>query len=615
MFEEVRICGLGSIDETVLELHPGLTVLSGETGAGKSSIVRAFALLAGARGDPGQVRSGRSAAAVEARLTVDPGGPVAASVRELGGELEGSSLLVARTVSADGRSRAFVGGRAVPVSRLAELVTGLVALHGQSSQLQLRHAGAQRAMLDRFAGAPVWDPLEQYHAAREQWLDARRQQEVLRCAEAEHVREVELLRLGLAEVERVSPIQGEDVDLDRELSRLGAADELRAASESARTALAGGDDAAGADAGALSGLVSAARSLDAAVARDPELGALASRVHEVCVLAGEVATDLGSYAEGVDDDPQRLALTQDRRAELNRLCRPHGTGVDGVLRWAADAERRLVELDGDGARGGELAAAEQAAADEMRWLAAELTAARGRAAQALARQVTDELAALSMPSARLQVSLTSQPDGDAATLGADGADEVELLFSAGDGMPLRPLARAASGGELSRVVLALEVVLAAGLGPQSMVFDEVDAGIGGEAALEVGRRLARLAMSRQVICVTHLAQVAAFADRHLLVAKAGRGDWVHSAVAALGELPRLRELSRMLGGVADSELAQGHAGELLATAASARACTPEPSCGGPAVKRPPNRRRATNRQGPPAPRSAVARAAAATDAA
>jgi DNA repair protein RecN (Recombination protein N) len=585
MFDELRICALGSIDEAVLQLHAGLTVLSGETGAGKSSIVRAFGLLAGGRADAGQVRSGRSAAAVEARLTLDPAGPVAARVREAGGELEGSCLIVARTVSADGRSRAFVGGRSVPVGVLAEVVGGLLALHGQSSQLQLRQPGAQRAALDRFAGEPVAKPLRAFHAARERWQVARRELLQMRAEASERAREIELLRLGLADVERVAPLAGEDVNLERELGRLSAVDELRCASETARVHLTGDENARSDDGGALAALGSAARALDAAASSDPELAALASRVHEVSMLAGEAAADLASYAAGVDDDPQRLAAAQERRAELSRLCRPHATGVDGVLQWAVDAERRLAALDPGGQRCAELEAAQLAAAREMVSLAGELSGARRSAAKTLQRRISAELAALSMSTARLEVKLlpyAAAPESSvgfneaAERLGVDGGDEVELLFAAGDGMALRPLARAASGGELSRVVLALEVVLAAGLGPTSMVFDEVDAGIGGEAALEVGRRLAVLGRSRQVICVTHLPQVAAFADRHLLVAKSGRGAGVHSGVSALDQPQRVRELSRMLAGVADSELARGHAAELLASAsvATLRSVTP-----------------------------------------
>jgi DNA repair protein RecN (Recombination protein N) len=595
MFDELRICALGSVDEAVLELHAGLTVLSGETGAGKSSIVRAFGLLAGGRADASQVRSGRASAAVEGRLTVDPESIIASRVREVGGELEGSCLIVARTVSADGRSRAFVGGRSVPVGLLAEVVGGLLALHGQSSQLQLRQPGAQRLALDRFAGPAVLEPLQAFRATRERWQSARRELQQLKVAAKEQAREIELLRLGLADVERVAPLPGEELELDRELARLSAVDELRWASETARVHLTGDENVRTDDGGALAALGLAARTLDAAAGNDPELEALARRVHEVSVLAGEVAADLASYAAGVDDDPQRLAAAQERRAELSRLCRPHATGVDGVLVWAAEAASRLEALDPGGERCAQLEVRESQAAEQMLTLAKQLSVARTLAAKRLQCRISAELTALSMSSARLEVALSPFESGQgtasesAARLGVDGGDEVELLFAAGDGMALRPLARAASGGELSRVVLALEVVLAAGLGPTSMVFDEVDAGIGGEAALEVGRRLAVLGQTRQVICVTHLPQVAAFADRHLLVAKSGRGATVHSGVIALDQPQRIRELSRMLAGVADSELARGHAAELLASCtgvAPAGALVPAKGAGPPRARSP-----------------------------
>jgi DNA repair protein RecN (Recombination protein N) len=619
MFDEIRICGLGSIAEAVLEVHPGLTVLSGETGAGKSSVVRAFGLLAGGRADVTHIRSGCASAAVEARLSVAPDDPLASRVVELGGEMEGDALLITRTVTSDGRSRAFIGGRAVPVGVLAELVGGLLALHGQSSQLQLRAPGAQRALLDRFAGPPVLAPLEAYRAARERFLQARRERAELAAQEGDRAREVELLRLGLDEIERVSPVEHEDESLDRELSRLSAADELRSASETARVALEGGFESPSDDGGAVAALAFAARALDAASGSDPELAGLTVRAREVCVTAGELARELASYAAAVDDDPLRLAAAQERRAELTRLCRPHGTDVEGVLRWSQEAADRLLELDGGGERSAALAAEELAGAREMVRLAGELGVARRSAAAELARRVTRELAALSMTAARFAVTVDARsvPQGRAVhlddaevgavapALGADGDDEVEFLFTPGAGSAARPLAKSASGGELSRVVLALEVVLASGFGPRSMIFDEVDAGIGGEAALEVGRRLAALGRLRQVICVTHLPQVAAFADRHLLVAKGGRRA-AASSVQTLAPSERVHELSRMLAGVADSELAHGHAAELLAAAAAASDAPAEVS---PLAPR--SRRRAAGSRAPARkPRAASSRAAA-----
>ncbi len=575
MFEEVRICGLGSIDEAVLELHPRLTVLSGETGAGKSSVIKAFGLLAGGRGDPGAVRAGHSCAAVEARLQAPPGSALAERAAELGGVVEHGSVLITRTVSVDGRSRAYVGGRAVPVGVLAELVGGVLALHGQSGQLRLKHTAAQRAALDRFVGPPVLAPLESYRRTRAEWLEVRTSRELLQSREAESAREVEMLRLGLADVERVAPLPAEDVELDRELVRLGAADELRCAGDAARTAMVGSDaSVAGCDdGGALAGLVQAARALDAAAAADPELGSLALRAHEVCMLTTELVGDLCSYVDGVESDGPRLEAAQARRAELNRLCRPHNTDVDGVLRWAAEAGLRLLDLDGGGERAAELAAAELRLGEQMLAHAREVSEARRDGAGRLAARVTGELDALSMPSAVFDVVVTA-----AAESGPDGADDVEYLFSAGTGVALRPLSRAASGGELSRIVLALEVVLAGGSDAQAMVFDEVDAGVGGEAASEIGRRLARLAEHAQVVCVTHLSQVAAFADQHLLVRKLQEGSTgvQHSTVRLLERPERVRELSRMLGGVAESRLAQGHADELLTCADEAKQAKPVP---------------------------------------
>jgi DNA repair protein RecN (Recombination protein N) len=503
----------------------------------------------------------------------------------------------------------------VPVGVLAELVGGLLALHGQSSQLQLRAPGAQRALLDRFAGPAVLEPLEAYRAARDRWAQARRQQAELRQQEGERAREVELLRLGLADVERVSPLEHEDQSLDVELSRLSAADELRSASETARVALEGGFETPSDDGGAVAALAFAARALHAASTSDPELAGLSVRAQEVCVTAGELARELASYAAAVDDDPLRLAAAQERRAELSRLCRPHGTDVDGVLRWSAQAAGRLLELDGGGERSAALAAEELTAARELLRLAGVLAAGRRSAAVELARRVTRELAALSMTAARFAVTVQARSSGppldedasDAAVrvaaegLGSDGDDDVEFRFTPGAGVAARPLAKSASGGELSRVVLALEVVLASGLGPRSMVFDEVDAGIGGEAAVEVGRRLAALGGHRQVICVTHLPQVAAFADRHLLVAKGGRGAGASSKIQSLAQPERVHELSRMLAGVADSELAHGHAAELLAAASAAGESSAEVSALAPrsrrraAASRTPARKRTSER--------------------
>ncbi len=358
---------------------------------------------------------------------------------------------------------------------------------------------------------------------------------------------------------------GEDGDLAAEVGRLAHADTLRAAAEAAHVALAGDpNDAEAVDA---TGLVGAARNaLQPAAGHDPALDDLAARLSEVSYVLADVAADLGSYAAAVDADPARLEHAQARQAALATLTRKYADDIPGVLAWAAAASERLAELDGDDDTLDALAAERGGLRDRLAGLAHELTAARTVAGERLATAVTAELVALAMPDARLTVAVSPEE-----AYGPTGADTVELLLTPHPGAPPRPVARAASGGELSRVMLALEVVLAGCDPVPTMVFDEVDAGVGGRAAVEVGRRLARLAKDHQVLVVTHLPQVAAFADRHVHVAKSADGGVTASGITTLDDAGRVRELSRMLAGLEDSDHALGHAEELLAVAASAKA--------------------------------------------
>jgi DNA repair protein RecN (Recombination protein N) len=579
MLEEMRISGLGVIGEAVLELAAGLTVVSGETGAGKTMIVQGLTLLTGGRAERGLVPpTGR--AFVEGRLVVDPGGEAAKRATEAGADLDDGALLVARTVTPEGRSRAHVGGRSVPASVLADITDGLIAVHGQSEALRLRRPGEQRAALDRFAGAALAEPLARYAAGFAELGRLSAELAELTDRARERGQEAELLRLGLAEVERVAPQPGEDVSLAADLSRLEHAEALVGAALGAHGALVldpAASDAPGA-AGAVD-LVSAARRALAGASRlDPELAALGARLDEAGLLLADVAADLASYAAGVESDPLLLASAQDRKAQLAGLARAHDTDLDGVLAWAELAGRRLLELDSDGDRVGGLAARRDRLLAELGELAGRMSDARGAAADVFGAAVAAELAGLAMPRARVQAVVAQRettgglPVGDRLlAYGPTGVDEVELLLVPHPGAVARPLQKGASGGELSRVMLAVEVVLAAGATTSTLVFDEVDAGVGGRAAVEVGRRLARLARTHQVICITHLPQVAAFADRHLVVTKSDDGSVTRSNVVTLDGPGRVRELSRMLAGLDESELARGHAEELLAAAAQAKA--------------------------------------------
>jgi DNA repair protein RecN (Recombination protein N) len=582
VLEEMRIRGLGVIDDAVLELSSGFTVVTGETGAGKTMVVQGLSLLFGGRADAGRVRPGADRALVEGRLGLAVDSPALTRALDAGAELDDGALLLTRAVGADGRSRAHLGGRSVPVGVLAELSASVLALHGQSDQQRLLHPGEQRSALDRYAGEPVLGLRARFGALWARWRDVRATLAELREAAAERSREAELLRLGLAEVEAVAPQRGEDAELRAEVERLANADDLRGAAALAQSALTG-DEAGEVD--ALQLLTTARRALDAAAGHDPELAALAARLAEAGHLLVDAAGDLASYVASVDADPLRLAAAQERLATLTALVRRHGADdVDAVLRWSEQAAQRLADLDGTDDRIAALEQEDGRLEGELGALALELSAARRQAAERFAAAVTAELADLAMPHAHVvaQVRQRDAVDGLAVAerrlaAGPDGVDDVELQLVPHPGAPPRALHKGASGGELSRVMLAVEVVFAGSDPVPLLVFDEVDAGVGGRAAVEVGRRLARLAADHQVVVVTHLPQVAAFADRHLVVVKGtdgpSAGSVTRSGVVALDDEGRVAELSRMLAGL-DSETARAHAEELLAAAGRSRSAAP-----------------------------------------
>ena len=572
----MRIRGLGVNEDAVQQLGPGLTVVTGETGAGKTMVVQGLHLLFGGRSDAGRVRPGAERALVEGRLVLPAGHAALDRAADAGAELDDDALLVSRSVGADGRSRAHLGGRSVPVGVLGELAEHVIAVHGQSDQQRLLKPAQQRTALDRFAGPPVLALRERFATGWAQWRDVRATLEQLRGEAAERVREAELLRLGLAEVEAAAPQPGEGAALVAEVERLANADDLRAAAAIAQVALTG-DETAPESGDALQLVVAARRALQAAAGHDAELAGLEARLKEAGHLLTDVAGELASYLASVDADPVRLSVAQDRIAVLTALVRRHGAqDVDAVLAWSVTAADRLLELDGVDDRIAALEQQDAALEQALGQLAAELTTARTSAALRFGTSVSAELTALAMPHAEVTAQVSQRETAEGLPVGGrtlaatiDGVDEVEVLLVPHPGAPARALQKGASGGELSRVMLAVEVVFAGTDPVPLMVFDEVDAGVGGRAAVEVGRRLARLARSHQVVVVTHLPQVAAFADRHLLVVKADDGTVTRSGVVALDDAARVVELSRMLAG-ADTGLARGHAEELLEAAAADR---------------------------------------------
>lgn len=579
VLEELRITGLGVIDDTTLRLTAGMNVITGETGAGKTMVVTGLGLLFGGRADAGRVRADPGRAVVEGRLRLTGrlADEVSARISEAGAEIDDDgSVLLSRTVTIEGRSRAHVGGRSMPVSMLSDLGERVLAVHGQSDQLRLLRPAEQRGALDRFAGPELEKLLETYRESFGRWravvddLADRRRNARARSQEAD------LLKLGLDEITRVDPQPGEDDDLRAEVQRLEHAEGLRVAAALASQALAGGVEVTDEAPDATELLGAARRTLEAQAQVDPMLGELAGRIEEAATLVGDVSAELSAYLSSLDADPARLEQIYERRAELRALTRKYADDVEGVIAWAENARTRLAALDSSDELLDELEKERQRLAVQVAELAGRLTAARVEASGRFSQAVSVELAGLAMPHARVEVAVVPRPvgkdepsvtvDGAEVGVGPDGADEVELRLLAHPGAPSLPLQKGASGGELSRVMLAIEVVFAGAGGPPTLVFDEVDSGVGGQAAVEIGRRLARLARTHQVLVVTHLPQVAAFADRHLVVQKDTGGAITTSGVRIVEETERARELSRMLAGLPDSDLGIAHAEELLAVA-------------------------------------------------
>ncbi|MET4159612.1 DNA repair protein RecN [Agromyces sp. PvR057] len=562
MIDELGIRDLGVIAEATLPLGPGFTAVTGETGAGKTMVVTALGLLLGARADAGAVRSGAKQAWVEGRWLVPEDGPVAERVAETGGEIETGELLLGRSVSSEGRSRAVVGGRSAPIGVLTELGEELVVVHGQADQQRLRSAVAQRDALDRFAGAELQAALTEYRAAFTAWHADAAELERLTLARDERLREAATLREALDEIEVADPRAGEDLELSERADRLSNLEDLRLAAAQAHT-LVSADEIVDDAPDAVTLVDGAKRHLERVVEHDAALAPIREALQNAGFLLADAAAELGAYLAGLDADGAReLEVVQERRALLTSLIRRHGSSLDDVLDFGRTGGLRLVELDGDDERIEQLAASVDEGAIVVDRLAGRVSELRTDAAGRLAAAVTVELAALAMPDARLTVLVDSEHEP-----ALHGRDQVAILLQPHPGAEPRSVSKGASGGELSRVMLAIEVVIAGTDPVPTFVFDEVDAGVGGAAAIEIGRRLARLAERSQVIVVTHLAQVAAFATNHLSVVKGTDGRVTESSVRRLEGADREAEMARLLSGLAESESGLAHARELLGLAA------------------------------------------------
>lgn len=568
MIETISIENLGVIAQAELPLGPGLTALTGETGAGKTMVLTSLKLLLGSKADPAIVRAGTQRCVVEGAFALEEDAKCIQIAQEAGCEIEDDLLLASRVVPATGRSRAHLGGRAVPASVLGQVGSRLVSIHGQADQLRLRTAAAQRRALDAVGGSEHEQLCRQYSTCYRAWTQARQDLENWREQALAREGEIAGLRHALEQLEALDPKPGEDQALAEEAGRLENLDLLRSGAAEAANAISG--DELNDDVANVISLVSVARrALENAADHDPRLAALMPRLNEVAALTSDLAMELTDYLSDLDADPDRLAWVHERREQLRRGCLEIGglgqvfANVDELLAFGQQAAARLAQLDGPLDRETELAAEVERTGKELKTIAKRLSQARTKLAKLLSQQVSAELEGLMMRGAKLQVRLDplEQP-------GPTGMEEVELLLRAHPGAAALPLEKGASGGELSRIMLALEVVLAQHTATKrhTFVFDEIDAGVGGRAAVEIGRRLAALARHHQVIVVTHLAQVAAWAQTQLVVVKQvgqASNEATTTAVETVEGPERVRELARMLSGQSDSQTALRHAEELL----------------------------------------------------
>jgi len=570
MIEELRIQGVGVIDEAQVELGPGLTVITGETGAGKTMVLSGLELLRGGRADVGMLRSADAAAEVDAVVAIDESGnaPSSADLTEVFDSLgltlpDDGALITRRTLAGGGRSRAYLGGRPVPVSALAQVWSHLVAVHGQMDQARLRESAWQRVMVDRFGGINLAKARQNYSLSWQNWQQALMQLRELQAGSSESERTAQLLRLGIAEIDEVDPQPGEDTALEGEAAVLAHAGALRDGAQAARDLLSGSGDEVDTSA-ALTHIAKVRDELQGLAHVDGRMGELTTRVASLLAEVSDIDAELADYLRGLDADPARQAWVEQRRSRLSAIRKSYGASIEDVLRWRDQAAEQIAGLDDSTDRIEQLTRQVYEYGQEASRNAQHLSDLRRQAAADMTTSVQTELAALAMPGARLEVQIST--DTNPESLHPHGGDEISMLLIPHAGASARPIGKGASGGELSRLALAFEVALAESAPVSTMVFDEVDAGVGGAVAVEVGRRLARLSRHVQVIVVTHLPQVAAFADRHLVVTKGGDGAVTSTNVVSVEGADRVGELVRMLSGLQGSATGAAHAEELLEVA-------------------------------------------------
>ncbi len=566
--EEISIRNLGIIDQSTLELGSGLNVLTGETGAGKTMILTALALVLGGKSDSALVRTGSERLTASAQFSLPT---VTADLREIadssGSDISEGSLILTRTVNSDGKSKAVAGGTTVPAATLANFADHLVEIHGQAANHQIVKPARQRELLDRYAGVKFSVALKSYQEVFASYNDLKARIKAALDSASKRDREIGDLEEFLQAWQKLKAVRGEYSDITNQIARLSSVEDLRAASAGATEAVS--DETSG----ALTVLGAARRFLDIAKGKDPKLDEIAGSIAEGFYLIDDAARELNSYLAALEADPGKLDLLNSRKAEINAFLKKYGSSTaadEDLIALAArakGAKEAIADLNGGEDRIKELQVQLSTIKKDLVASAKVLTEIRTSSSLSLSKAVTSEIAALAMPHTVFSIAIASA-DYNGALKESDftnlGCDEIAMQIQGHVGAPLIALGKGASGGEMSRIMLALEVVLAEVHPVGTYIFDEVDAGVGGKAAIEVGRRLAALAKHTQVIVVTHLPQVAAWADTHFVVKKSSDGSISQSDVTKLADKARVEEIARMLAGLEGSASAQEHAAELLA---------------------------------------------------
>ena len=556
--EEISIRSLGVIESSNIEFKPGLTVLTGETGAGKTMVLTALGLVLGSKSDSDLVRQGQERAIVTGKFAVPK--DLAAQIIDAGGEVEEESVVISRTVSTAGKSRVLVGGVVSSAVAVSSFASSLVEIHAQSSSSKLTKPGVARELLDRFAGID----LTAYQQTFDQYQQILRRINDLKEQLSQADRQIAELSKLADEFAKLNPKSGELVEIEDAIAKLGSVEVLNQAVSAALNLFENEDHSA------VNMLQQIRKNLDQVNGKDKQLDAITERYTESLLNLADISSDLSSYLSQLEADPNRFEKLQDRKASLNSLLKRYGKGSDKeaafeqLLIDGKSAKERIADLSGGDQRVAELQKEADSLFKQLQEQGLALSKLRKENGENLSSQVTDEVRSLSMPNASFVIEQTVGDVKNSKSFTSNGIDEISILFSAHSGGTPLALNKVASGGELSRVMLALEVVIAEAEPIGTYIFDEVDAGVGGKAAIEVGRRLSKLSKSAQVIVITHLAQVAAWADNHLVVKKSENGLVTQSDVMEVSATERKIEIARMLSGQEDSQTAQEHAGELLA---------------------------------------------------